>query len=106
MKNQSGLKVALLLAVVSATPAEAKLISATLPAPDEALHIALHRPTGCLAQLVFRNDSFVKAQITDPACLPKGVKSRDIPSTLYDFVVTPPDRSDDLRYPSHLFRRR
>lgn len=86
---QFGLKAALLFLALGATHAEAKLISAALPAPDESLHIALHRPTGCLAQLVFSNDSFVKAQITDPNCLPKGVKARDIPGTILDFVVTP-----------------
>ena len=89
MKIQRTWHASVFFTALVATHAEAKLISATLPAPDESLFNAFHRPTGCHAQLIFSNESFVKAQITDPACLPKGVTSRDIPSTIYDFVVLP-----------------
>ena len=75
---------------LGAVNAQAKLISATLPAPDDAAFTALHKPTGCQAKVVVRGGIFFKAQITDPACLPKGVKARDIPSTRFDFdVITP-----------------
>jgi len=61
-----------------------------LPAPDDTAHIALHKPTGCQAKVVLRGNIFLKAQITDPACLPKGVTARDIPGTRFDFDVTIP----------------
>jgi hypothetical protein len=77
------------LAAVGCAEAQAKLISASLPPPDESAQMALHRPTGCRAQIVLSYDVFIKGQITDPACLPKGVTVRDVPGTLVDFLITP-----------------
>ena len=96
----------LLISALCATEASAKLLDASITPKDEAAIAALHRPTGCLAQVTFADEMFIKAQITDPDCLPKGVYARDIPATLMDFVVTPHERSEEQRYPSHLLRRR
>ena len=48
---------------------------------------ALHRPTGCGATLEFTNNILVAAFITDPLCLPQGVKARTIPAFPRDFHV-------------------
>lgn len=84
-----GLSAVTIFLAFGAASADARLISATLPLPDEAALSALHKPTGCQAKVVLRGDTFLKAQITDPECLPKGVKARDIPGTRFDFLVTP-----------------
>jgi len=89
MMSHIGLSAALILTALSVSDANAKLFGANLPTLANASHAALHKPTGCQAQVVLRGKLFIKAQITDPACLPKGVKSRDIPGTLFDFLVTP-----------------
>ena len=86
---RSSISAATLFFALGVANADARLISATLPAPDEAALAALHKPTGCQAKVVLRGDIFLKAQITDPECLPKGVKARDIPGTRFDFLVTP-----------------
>lgn len=79
-----------LVFVLSATSdTNAKLISATLPAPDEDAYFAVHRPTGCQAKVVLSGERLVKASITDPLCLPPGVRERDVPGTAIDFLVTP-----------------
>lgn len=83
------LQITIFLAALGLGEAHAKLISATLPPPDESAQTALHRPTGCRAQIVLSYGVFIKGQITDPACLPKGVTARDIPGTMVDFLVTP-----------------
>jgi len=89
MISHLGLSAALIVTAMSVSDADAKLFGANLPTPLNASHAALHKPTGCQAKVVLRGQLFVKAQITDPDCLPKGVKARDIPGTLYDFQVTP-----------------
>ncbi len=65
--------------------------SARLPdvAPSFSVeHItAIHRPTGCSALLEFSNKTLVGAFITDPLCLPQGVKARTIPAFPRDFHV-------------------
>ena len=48
---------------------------------------AIHRPTGCSAVLEFSNRTLVGAFITDPLCLPRGVKARTIPAFPRDFHV-------------------
>jgi hypothetical protein len=48
---------------------------------------AIHRPTGCNATLEFSNKTLIGAFITDPLCLPQGVKARTIPAFLRDFHV-------------------
>ncbi len=48
---------------------------------------AIHRPTGCNAKLEFSNKTLIGAFITDPLCLPQGVKARTIPAFLRDFHV-------------------
>ena len=65
--------------------------SARLPdvAPSFSVeHIdAIHRPTGCSALLEYSNKTLVGALITDPLCLPHGVKARTIPAFPRDFHV-------------------
>lgn len=48
---------------------------------------AIHRPTGCSAVLEFSKRTLVGAFITDPLCLPRGVKARTIPAFPRDFHV-------------------
>lgn len=48
---------------------------------------AIHRPTGCSAVLEFSNRILLAAFITDPLCLPQGVKARTIPAFPRDFHV-------------------
>ena len=94
------------VSALAASEASARLLSATLPPPDESSMTAVHLPTGCLARVTFSYDAFVKAQITDPACLPKGVTARDIPATEADFANTSHDANEAQPYPNHLLRRR
>jgi len=89
MISHIGLSAALFVTALSVSDANARLFGASLPSLTDASHEALHKPTGCQAQVVLRGQLFIKAQITDPDCLPKGVKARDIPGTLFDFQVTP-----------------
>lgn len=86
---RSGLSSVALFFAFGVASADARLSSATLPEPDDSAIAALHKPTGCQAQVVLRGGAFLKAQITDPECLPKGIKARDIPGTRFDFLVTP-----------------
>jgi len=86
---RTGLNAAVIVLAIGATQAHAKLSMVTIPTLDEAAHTALHKPTGCQARIVMRGDTFLEAQIIDPQCLPKGVKARNIPGTLFDFLVTP-----------------
>jgi hypothetical protein len=46
---------------------------------------ALHTPTGCVSSVELNDGQFVKAFITDPQCLPKGVARRHIPAKAADF---------------------
>ena len=94
------------VSALAASDASARLLSATLPPPDESSITAVHLPTGCLARVTFSYDALVKAQITDPACLPKGVTARDIPATEADFANTSHEASEAQPYPNHLLRRR
>jgi len=71
------------------TDAEARLLSANLPAPTESKRDAIHLPTGCKANVVLDHTDFISAAITDPACLPKGIQARGVPSSLKDFRLTP-----------------
>jgi len=81
--------VAIGLATLCATQAQARLMNAALPILNESSHAAVHRPTGCQAKVVLRDDKLIHAHITDPSCLPTGVQARDVPGTLFDFLVTP-----------------
>ena len=87
---RSGLSSVAFFFAIGVANADARLISATLPAPDDSSISALHKPTGCQAQVVLRSGIFLKARITDPECLPKGVKARDIPGTQFDFQMSLP----------------
>jgi len=89
MISHIGLSAALIVTALSVSDAKARLFGASIPTLANASHAALHKPTGCQAQVVLRGQLFIKAQITDPECLPKGVKARDIPGTLFDFQVAP-----------------
>lgn len=67
-------------------PVQARLHEVTLRFVIE--HItAIHHPTGCNATLEYSNDILVAAFITDPLCLPKGVKARTIPPLPRDFMM-------------------
>jgi hypothetical protein len=57
---------------------------------------AIHRPTGCTAVLEFSKRTLLGAFITDPHCLPQGVKARTIPAFPRDFHV-PASRRQLLR---------
>lgn len=74
--------------ILSATVAEARLMNPQLPPPDESAHTAVHLPTGCIAKVVLSGTSLVKAEITDPLCLPNGVRARGVPGKLIDFTLT------------------
>lgn len=87
---RSAFGAATVICALGTADADARLISATLPAPDDAALAALHKPTGCQARVTLRGETILKAKITDPACLPKGVKERSIPGSRFDFVVTTP----------------
>lgn len=73
------------LALLFATQAEARLINPKLPILTETHHEAIHLPTGCSARVVIDQRDFVRAAITDPKCLPKGVASRTVPGSRFDF---------------------
>ena len=77
------------LTILASTGVEARLMSAHLPPPDDSSHVAVHLPTGCRAEVILRDRALIKARITDPSCLPKGVPSRDVPGSLFDFTVKP-----------------
>lgn len=70
--------------------AEARLFSAQLSAPNDSEHEAVHLPTGCKAHVVFEYEDFIRASITDPECLPKGVNARGVPGTRKDFQLLIP----------------
>ena len=75
------------LALMStSTPATARLHEVTPRFVIEKV-IAIHRPTGCNATLEYSNSILIAAFITDPLCLPNGVKARTIPAYHRDFVV-------------------
>ena len=57
------------------------------PRPGIEYVSAIHRPTGCMALLEFSEKVLVGALITDPHCLPHGVKARAIPAFPRDFHV-------------------
>jgi len=73
-----------------ATSAEARLLSAMLPAPNDSKHEAVHLPTGCKARVVLDHEDFISASITDPECLPKGVNARGVPGSRKDFRLVIP----------------
>lgn len=69
----------------AAPSANALPLPAQLPLPVESMRLAVHLPTGCMAELVTNEGTFVKAQIVDIDCLPEGSAPRDVPGTLRDF---------------------
>ena len=83
----------------SVFPAMAMIAATTVPtSPSARLHevaptipiehvTAIHRPTGCSAVLEFSNRTLLGAFITDPLCLPQGIKARTIPAFPRDFHV-------------------
>ncbi len=77
------------LAVLSTGHAEARLLSANLPAPTESKHQAVHLPTGCKANVVLDHTDFISASITDPDCLPRGIYARRVPGSMKDFRLLP-----------------
>ena len=77
------------IAVLSSGAAEARLLSAKLPAPNETNHEAVHLPTGCNAKVVMDEQTVVSASITDPNCLPKNVAARTVPGERKDFRFLP-----------------
>lgn len=77
---------AMIAAMVAPTNISARLHEIAPTIPIE--HVtAIHRPTGCSAVLEFSNRTLVGAFITDPLCLPHGVKARTIPAFPRDFHV-------------------
>lgn len=77
------------VAAFSSTEADARLLSAHLPAPTESKRAAIHLPTGCKANVVLDHTDFISAAITDPECLPKGINARVVPGTMKDFRLKP-----------------
>ena len=73
-----------------ATSAEARLLSAQLSAPNDSKHEAVHLPTGCKARVVLEHEDLIRASITDPKCLPKGVDARGVPGSRKDFRLLIP----------------
>ena len=71
---------------LTAQPASARLHDLA-PRFDSEYVTAIHRPTGCSAVLEFTNKVLVGAFITDPLCLPHGVRARAIPAFPRDFHV-------------------
>lgn len=62
--------------------------------PDAFSHIAteivkqaVHIPTGCMASVTLDDRNLISAAITDPDCLPKGVKARIVPGGMTDFSI-------------------
>lgn len=70
---------------VAAPAAHALAMPAQLPLAMESMRLAVHLPTGCMAELVTNEGNFVKARIVDTNCLPEGSAPRDVPGTLRDF---------------------
>ncbi len=54
---------------------------------------SIHAPTGCVAAVEFYDGSFVRAFITDPLCLPKGVSRRYVPASATDFYSLDPQQA-------------
>lgn len=48
---------------------------------------AIHTPTGCMATMEYHDGAFVAGFITDPLCLPRGVKKRSVPSAPRDYYL-------------------
>lgn len=65
--------------------------SARLPEAIYSLAIrhvgAIHYPTGCVAVLEYDGAVLIGAFITDPLCLPPGVKARPVPAFRRDFHI-------------------
>ena len=78
------------LSLVFASQAEARLIAPELPPVPSSTHQAVHLPTGCLASVVVDRGRVIRAAITDPECLPKGIRGRTVPGTRFDFRLTKP----------------
>ncbi len=72
---------------LATNPAEARLPEAFSNLPKEIVRNAVHRPTGCLAQITVNDRQVVHATIVDPDCLPKGVKAQPIPGKTRDFTI-------------------
>jgi len=72
--------------IVSAGPAAARLPDASPTFVVEYVQ-AIHMPTGCVALLEFDGPILIGASITDPLCLPRGVKARAVPAFKRDFHV-------------------
>lgn len=81
----------LILVAALALPVQglARPLSTHVPLLQESTHGAVHLPTGCRAEIVLAGRTLIRARITDPDCLPKGVKGRRVPGSLFDFAVTP-----------------
>lgn len=78
------------LALVFTSNAHARLIDPELPPVPTSSHEAVHLPTGCLAKVVVDRGRVIRAAITDPDCLPKGITGRTVPGTRFDFRLTVP----------------
>ncbi len=79
----------LLVGLQMAAPAALAIaLPAKSPLPLEAVHLAVHLPTGCVAELTTNEGHLIKAQIVDTDCLPEGSAPRDVPGTLRDFSKT------------------
>lgn len=73
------------LALGMSTPAWAKPHDMRLNLQVDSI-AAIHMPTGCKAIMEFHDGTFAAGFITDPLCLPHGVRSRPVPSTARDYV--------------------
>lgn len=77
----------LVIAVMAANPAAARLPEAFSNLPKEIVRKAVHMPTGCLAQITVNDRKVVHARIIDPDCLPIGVTEQPVPAQTRDFTV-------------------
>lgn len=71
----------------AAAPASAKQHDTTERLRVDSI-TAIHLPTGCEAMMEFHDGIFAAGFITDPLCLPKGVKRQPIPSVATDYTRT------------------
>jgi len=69
----------------AAPAAHAIALPAKSPLPLEAVHFAVHLPTGCVAEVTMNDGHLVKARIVDRDCLPEGSAPRNVPGTMRDF---------------------
>ncbi len=68
------------------TPAQSRLHEVTGVFNVEQV-TTVHLPTGCNARLEFQDEILIAASIVDPLCLPKGVKTRNVPPFKKDFYL-------------------